>query len=147
LPNDSQRAGEKKGLQMLSPKLIIFVSAELIFLLVKSREIQIIAKRKSQRTSSEQREVDRGLVRAILLELLLFVPVSATLILLITPLILTDSRLSRINSPLALYALLGILSYGFPFAAVRRLITQIAMKTLREFASIAIKETREQESE
>jgi hypothetical protein len=37
---------------------------------------------------------------------------------------------------MAANALIGVVSYGFPFTAVRRIVTIVALNTLREFANI-----------
>jgi hypothetical protein len=51
------------------------------------------------------------------------------------------------RNPEVFYALLGLISYGFPFAALRRFITRMALRTLREFASIVPEEiSKRQES-
>jgi hypothetical protein len=117
--------------------LYIFVSAELLFLLVRSSEIQVLAKAQSQRTQAEQGRVARGLVRSLVLESVLFVPVSAGLALLTVAPLLSNRVLSAGVPEYACYSFLGLASYGFPFATIRHLVTRIALKTLAEFADIA----------
>src|SRR5918912_54925 len=117
------------------PVIITFISAELIFLLVKSSEIKITMKKKSQREKHEQRQVERGLVRSLLSEAFIFVPASATLILLIAPIAMPDKMLVMMNIDhpnfFGIYTILGITSYGFPFSMVRGLVKRAALKTLQ----------------
>ena len=56
----------------------------------------------------------------------------------VRPLLLKNiSLLSfRQSAPVSFAAWLGVYSYGFPFVTVRRLVTRIALNTLKEFASI-----------
>ena len=133
----------------MAPELVTFCSAEAIFLLTRSREIRILIKSKRQRTSQENKETDRGILRSIVLEMLIFVPVSAELALMLFPIILRVSR--SIESAVttgskelvrAIYGLLGIVSYGFPYATLRRIITRIALSSLKEFSCIADEEHR-----
>lgn len=73
----------------------------------------------------------------------MFVPVSATLLLVVVPPFFAEIDWFATASPrveFAVYGLLGVASYGFPFLAVRRLVTRMALQTLKEFASIADKE-------
>lgn len=130
----------------LSSILIAFVCAELSFILVRSQDIQIILKSQMQRTNIEQYQVDRGLGRSLLLELLLFVPASVTLVLFIAPLL--SDYIIKAEEPTSsqhrmFYALLGMISYGFPFATLRRVLTRIALKTLQEFATLGPHELSE----
>jgi hypothetical protein len=123
------------------PILITFISAEIIFLLVRSSDVVIMCKSTKQRTKPEQLRIERGLIRSILVEGLLFVPSSAILLILLSPLLM-PLRLTSAGTPaFAINALLGVISYGFPFAAVRRIVTVIALNTLREFAAIIPRES------
>ena len=118
----------------LPPWIVTFLSAELFFLLIRSSDIKTLAKRPAARTDNEIYRATHGLRTALLLECLLFVPASALLLLLIAPLILSPVLSpARLN---AVHAALGIASYGFPFGAVRALVTRAALNTLKEFASI-----------
>ncbi len=113
-------------------------------LLMRTREITVLIKSDSQRTPVEQHEVERGLCRAVLLEGCVFLPASVLLVLVVVRPLILLMPLSSIFYPetasQALYGLLGILSYQFPFAVVRRIVTRIALQTLQSFASIALKE-------
>jgi hypothetical protein len=119
---------------VVSPYIWTYVGAELLLLLVRSRDVKILSKRNDQRTAQEQKRVARGLKRSLILEALILVPASATLVLLISPLVL---RVAVTTANLtAVYTLLGIGSYGFPFAAVRAFVRRVALITLKEFAGI-----------
>lgn len=118
------------------PQILTFIGAELIFLLVRSQDFIIILKSKSQRSSLEQHQIDRGLFRGIFVEAFLFVPASAALILLISPILLPSNFLQNQSSVSAAYTLIGVASYGFPFATVKRIITRLALNTLREFVKL-----------
>lgn len=118
--------------------LVTLACAELFLVLVRYREINIIAKKRSQRTPAEQRETGRGLGRALLLELLVFVPASVMLMwIAVRPWFVKISivRWASAGSAVLADAWLGIISYAFPFATVRRVITRVALNTLDEFAA------------
>ena len=111
------------------------MSAELIFILVRSADILILLKSEEQRTGVERQRMKRGLLRSIVFDGLLFVPSSSALLILLSPLLLI--RYSSQDAPtMAVNALIGVVSYGFPFTAVRRIVTIVALNTLREFANI-----------
>lgn len=119
------------------------VCAELFLVIVRTREITVLVKSDSQRTIVERREVARGLCRSIVLEMCIFIPVSVFLVVVIVrPFLLLLPALSGFRTePLrsALSGAIGVVSYQFPFATIRKVITQSALKTLQRFASIAIK--------
>lgn len=128
---------------LTNPWVITLVSSELFLVIVRSREISILAKRQSQRTDDEQSQVSRGLLRSLVLESILFVPASAILVLLtIVPLAAAKfpSVFVSHDEVFAFHAGLGIMSYGFPFAAFRRIVTRIALNTLKEFAELQTSE-------
>lgn len=118
--------------------LFMLVGAELFVLLVRSQEIVILAKSGSQRSVLEQRRVDRGLLRMILLELFLFVPTSAALFFFVGPALFHKWDVFPLNARqhASGYFLLGILSWGFPFASIRALITRVAMRTMQHFVQV-----------
>lgn len=126
-----------------TPLVFTFVSAELLFLLVRSSDIIVLVKSDRQRSNREKHRARRGLLRAVLLEATVFVPASATLLLLTAPQ-LFPAALSTTGGR-ANYALLGILSYGFPFATLRAMITRIALNTLREFALLVPTTVKEED--
>jgi hypothetical protein len=122
---------------------VAWTAAELLVILVRYRELNILIKARQQRTSLEQRETERGLLRGVILEVLLFAPASVVLMwMAMRPVLLKSTFLLSIQqtSAKAFDAWLGILSYGFPFVTLRRLVTRIALNTLREFASVAKEE-------
>jgi hypothetical protein len=121
------------------PIAAAYVSAALLLLIVRSGDLQILVKTETQRTKTEQASVSRGLKRSIVLDCLVFVPASVSLLLLIEP-ILIPQKLRADHPGVSLYAIIGIASYGFPFAAIRRAITRVALKTLQEFAAISNKQ-------
>jgi hypothetical protein len=114
-------------------------SAELIFLLTRSADITVVLKRSRQCTDDELLRIDRGLHRSLLTEGLLFVPASAALLLLVSPLLFRATP--WLTPSVASYALIGLVSYGFPFGALKRVVSRIAMNTLREFATIGHADT------
>jgi hypothetical protein len=124
--------------------LFSLVSAELLVIILRSKDIIILVKTNSQRTATEQREIDRGLLRSIVLEMLLFVPASVALFVLICrPYALTLDRVRLLASvhAHAFDGLLGIVSYIFPFAAFRRVVREMALRTLRNFAQIVLEDS------
>ena len=132
-------------IERIAPALALYGCAWLLFLIVRSEDITVVVKSKDQRTGDEQKRVARGLLRSTLLEVFLFVPASATIVLLIAPLLLPE-RLNVASIPqVGLYGALGLVSYGFPFASVRRMITRIALRTLLEFAAITQESPREED--
>ena len=124
---------------MDTDQLFTLVSSELVFLLTRSRDIVSAFKTTAQRTSGEQMRVERGLVRSLVLEAVMFVPASAVLVILLTPLLgsqMLFGLFDGVSHRRATYALLGVMSYGFPFATVKQIASRMALSTLKEFASI-----------
>ena len=116
------------------PWLVLFSSAELIFLLMRKRDIEMLLKKKSQREPKEQYQVERGLLRSVLLEGILFAPASAALMLPFAPLVFVwlESWLATLaQGSIIVHAGMGMVSYQFPFAALQKLITQRALKVLK----------------
>jgi len=124
---------------LLSYYLLTVLAAELTLLLVRSGDIVIMVKSAKQRTADEQHRIDRGLRRSFIIELILLVPASATLLILLSPLLL-PSPLSDLK-PSALATAIGVISYGFPLAAVRQVIIRVALNTLKEFVSLTPEQT------
>lgn len=115
----------------LPPELCVFLGAFLFFLIIRSKDITVVLKKSSQRTEGEEFRVKRGLRRSLFLEIFIFVPASALLMVLITPLLFSFD-----NKSYAWYSLVGIVSYGFPFAAIKKAITEMALATLKEYEEI-----------
>src|SRR5689334_3061653 len=106
---------------------ITFLCAELLFIIVRNQDIMVVFKTDDQRDEDEQKRVKRGLLRSLLLELFLFVPASAILMLiLIRPFILPHVGSTK-EVILASHGIMGITSYGFPFATVRAVMTRVSL--------------------
>lgn len=125
-----------------SHAVLALVSAELFLLLCRRREITILSKRDVELTAAEKKEKHQGLLRSVMLEAFLFVPASLFLFLVVVRPLLTMSRFGFVFATEPVHSstagFMGVVSYQFPFAAVRRVITQSALHTLQRFASIAI---------
>jgi hypothetical protein len=124
-------------------ELVMLGCAELYLIIARSQEITILAKKKAQRKPTEQEQVDRGLFRSLLMESLLFVPCSVGLLMLIIlPLMMLHPSIHRgaFIPSLTVYGSLGLISYQFPFAVIKRVVLRLAYKTLVEFKEIADKE-------
>jgi hypothetical protein len=119
-----------------TPWVVTLVSSELFLIVIRSGDITVLAKNETQRSPDEQTKIARGLFRSLVLELFLFVPASAALLLLIFPPLVAAKVPFLMVSPIAFYAMLGIISYGFPFAAFRQIVTRVALNTLKEFAQL-----------
>lgn len=118
---------------VIYPSLATLASAEFLAILARSKDLQVLAMRRSQRSTHEQARVNRGLARAVLLELMGFVPVSVALSLLtLRPLMFANFQtwLASTDGIVALHALLGVASYGFPYASLRAAIVKIAVETV-----------------
>jgi hypothetical protein len=123
--------------------LVTFGTAELFLVLTRSTKLIALIKRPEQRSAFEQKEVARGLARSLFAEFTLFVPSSVALaVLILPPLIPYLGHVSSLDPALQIsrYGLLGIVSYGFPFAALRAIVRHLALRTLAEFSTIAHKE-------
>jgi hypothetical protein len=116
-------------------QLLTLVSAELLFLVSRSQDIIAICKSTKQRTAGENARVGAGLGRSLALEFVVFVPASAALVILMSPLFL--GRLSATLDSSGVHAMLGVVSYGFPFVGIKRIAVAMALRAIREFASIA----------
>lgn len=123
--------------------LISLATAEAFLLLVRAKQILVLARSNVQRDEVEREEVRRGLTRSLILEVLVFVPASVFLVLiLIGPLFMrlsfVSALLSSRDTAQACWGLLGLVSYGFPWLAVRSTVRALALSTLRNFAMIAL---------
>lgn len=122
---------------------LTFIAAELLFLILRQREIIVALKTDAQRTRAEKYQISHGLERSLVSEAILFVPASATLLLLAAPGLL--ARFITFAGPRAGYVLMGVASYGFPFALFRRTVIQISLIFLRSFAGVLAKQVRDAE--
>lgn len=109
--------------------LATLVSAWLFFLVMNAGDLKTLVKQEDQRTQEEQLQIKRGLFRILCLEILVLVPASAGLLVLIMPFLTqTVDALAALaagtqRERVALHALVGIVSYGFPFGALRERIS------------------------
>lgn len=126
----------------ISDTLFALLGAWLFALLFKGKDIIALAKNDTQRTSDEKKRAKTGLFRSLLIEFLIFVPASTALILLILPFLsrifAQSTSLERILAESfeirgSFYVIVGVLSYNFPFAAVRQIATRIALNTIKDF--------------
>ncbi|HTU43959.1 MAG TPA: hypothetical protein VMF91_02785 [Bryobacteraceae bacterium] len=108
--------------------------------MARSDDIKILAKRDNQRTPIERKQVERGLRRGVVLDLVLFAPASVCL------LYLAFSPVVEARFPVpwraTAFALLGVISYGFPFATVRRFVTRLTLGIIQKFALVMHDEAR-----
>src|SRR4051794_34603181 len=101
--------------------LTTLASAWLIFLLMSARELKTLVKRDDQRSETEKIAVKNGLLRLLSFEFFILVPASAALLLLIMPLFTRNVEAFAVlaggsdRDKIALHAMMGIVSYGFPF--------------------------------
>ncbi|WP_309387277.1 hypothetical protein [Cerasicoccus frondis] len=106
--------------------------AELFYLLSQSFSIRILIKSEKQRRQDEQERVENGLRREILCDFLMFVPISAILLYTLAspwiPFAVEDKALP----------ILGLASYGFPFATLKTIIVRHSLKVAKQFAEIII---------
>jgi hypothetical protein len=124
----------KAAARVEANQLITLASSELVFLLTRSSDMLIAFKAPVQRTPAEQLRVKRGLIRSLLLEATIFVPASAVLVALLAPLVGFHESDRVLSHAEAGAALLGVISYGFPFGALKRMAQRMALSTLKEFA-------------
>jgi hypothetical protein len=124
--------------------LVTIGCAELFLVMARAAKIIALEKRADQRTAIEQKWVERGLARELVIEFVLLVPSSAALAVIILPPYvpyLRDISSAKPAIQISAYGLLGIASYGFPFATIRAAIRHLALRFLAEFAAIANKES------
>src|SRR5262245_57798132 len=122
--------------------LFALLGAWLFALLFKGKDIVALAKKDPQRTPEERKKVKAGLLRSLLIEFCILVQASTTLILLVLPLILQataksawidEALVKSVDMRRGFYVSMGMISYNFPFAAVRQVATRIALNTIKEF--------------
>src|SRR4051812_24326719 len=125
---------------------ITLLCAELLFLLVRNQDIMLVSKAANQRNETEQQQVNRGLLRSLLIEIFVFVPASTALMLiLIRPFILPYVG-TNTDVILATHGIMGVTSYGFPFATVRSVMTRMSLRLLTEFAAVTLQHSGSTES-
>lgn len=86
--------------------------------------------------------MERGLFRSVLFEAVFFVPASVILVyaairpfVMLVPAVGTWSHKSD-EMDTAVHAMFGIVSYGFPFLTVRRIVVALALGPIREFGRL-----------
>jgi hypothetical protein len=123
--------------------ILTLACAELFGVLVRRRELLILFKQIPQRTDRENKQVAAGIGRSLVLEAVLFIPVSATPAhLILQPWILAlepfrEMASTSLHGNLSFCGIMGIVSYGFPFASLRQLVVRIAVQTLHELSDTA----------
>jgi hypothetical protein len=114
---------------MWGESLATLGGAWLFFLVMNGATLKLLVKKSAQRLPEEQQRIDRGLVRETVLEFFLLVPASAALLVLTKPfLIRTVPALAALTTGttperIALHTIIGIVSYSFPFGALRERIS------------------------
>jgi hypothetical protein len=117
------------------PQCTLFVAAFLTCLLARAKDFTTALKTDSQRTPDERRSIKGGLGRSLFFDLGLGVPASGLLILLVSPVVTTHIEWMKDN-PNAGFAILGIMSYGFPWVAFRRFVVRIVLHSFQEMLEI-----------
>lgn len=114
-----------------NPYLLALISGFLFAIIANTNEIKIIIKNNKQRTKEERDRINCGLIRTTIFELLIIMPTSVTLFW-IAIFSFSKPRLLDINADISIWAALsGIASYGFPFAITKKLISHLAIQTIR----------------
>ena len=125
---------------------VTFLCAELLLLLVRNKEFLIVVKRANQRTATEQKQMDRGLLRSLAVEIFVLVPASAVLMLVIVRPFVLKHIAADTDFVYATYGMLGIVSYGFPFGTIRAIAVRMSLKMLTDFAAVTLQNTKAAES-
>lgn len=125
---------------LLISGLISLVSAFFTMILTRSKDLEAMIKNEGQRTADERLRCKRGLSRSFFLEALVLVPVSVTMfIFMFRPFVINLGtvkafRASSFESSIGFDFLVGFVSYGFPFTAVKLVITGRALRILKKFS-------------
>jgi hypothetical protein len=114
--------------------LIALSAAEAALMLTRAETIKVCFKSKRQQTAGEKQRIARGWFREYLAEAILLVPVSVGLgILILRPFVLRWTS----AEPLVVDAIVGLVSYGFPYSIFKAWAVRSAIKMLKEASSIA----------
>jgi hypothetical protein len=119
--------------------------AEAFLCLVRSRDLIVLCKSDPQRTEDERTRVRHGLLRSFLVEVLLLVPLSVFLVFVAIRPILLKTGAAALGD--AFDGLVGVISYGFPFATLKEVVTRVALRTLKDFVDIASQSVAEKSLE
>ena len=99
--------------------------------------LKIAFKRPDQRTFGEKRRVSGGLFREFIGEFFVFVPVSVVMAMIVLrPFVVKIAALPQD----AVDGLLGTVSYGFPYKALKQWVLRATVKFMREAIDVADKE-------
>lgn len=125
----------------LSSTVTALLCAEGLLILSNADSIKVFIKKPNQRTEGETKRMQRGLVREFWIAVLLFVPVSVALGMnVVRPILLKTSLVSDGSVD----ALVGLVSYGFPYAAVKTITLMAITQFLKQAAAVADKNVLEE---
>lgn len=127
--------------------LIALICAEGLLVLTSVNTLKIAFKRSDQRTLGEKRRISGGLFREFLGEFLVFVPVSVLMAMIVLrPFVVKITALPQD----AIDGLLGTVSYGFPYKALKRWVLRATVKFMKEAVDVAdqevLKDTENEEN-
>jgi hypothetical protein len=123
---------------------VALLCAEGLLILASTKSITICIKRPGQRTPAESKLVARGLVRELLCEVLIFVPVSVVLAsIVVRPILAKIPALSDANVD----GMVGMISYGFPYRTLKMWALRACAKFLKEAAVVADQQVLSESSE
>src|SRR2546426_9822039 len=117
--------------------LIALICAEGLLILTSVNTLKIAFKRPDQRTFGERSRVSGGLFREFFGEFFVFVPVSVVIAMIVLrPFVVKIAALPQD----AVDGLLGTISYGFPYKALKRWVLRATVKFMKEAVDVADKE-------
>jgi len=117
--------------------LIALVCAESLLILASVNTVKIALKRWDQRTPGEIQRVSGGLFREFIGEFFVLVPVSVVLATIVLRPFLV--KISAVPQD-AVDGLLGTVSYGFPYRALKQWVLRAAVKFMKEAIEVADKQ-------
>jgi len=122
--------------------------AEAMFLFARGKDLQIVIRAKRHLSDADGARITRGLRRDLALEFFVMVPASAAVTLALSPFVFMEPHMAALlkAEAAATYSLLGLVSYGFPYVAVRSFIQRIALAALQEVAASLPRPNRERNS-
>jgi hypothetical protein len=113
--------------------LFSLLAAEAWLILAKSKSLTILFKFPHQRTAGVKKLIECGLLMEVMTAAIIFVPVSVFLAVnILRPFI---SRAIPVEASL-LDSIVGLVSYGFPYAAIKKWAIHATVKFLREAADV-----------
>lgn len=102
--------------------IISFISAELFFLLARSRDITNAVKKNCQRTEDERKKIEEALRLKLILEAIFYLPAKVVLFRLTIFYLLYTQLLKVSQEPIFVYATIGIAAYMIPLKWMCRII-------------------------